>query len=573
MHSPFIHLFSAAQLPGLLTKRYHAFGPTCVYRAGQVEVLAYPQWHTICGVGDTFFNDLYNVRLATAPARPLPLAISIQANANDDLVNLTFWLQVQVSDMVKAATWALRVAANDRDEFALKGSEIKLDAVRDMVSAPLEKSVDTVTHRYRVVDLNSEQARAAVWRAVRTQLALKEREWGIAITPAEGAASNLLMIEPARVSIAKAERLAEMAAALDRIEIDKALDSAQRQAEKDEMLRSIAADYGDQTEQFIENAASSVPNGRAEADTVPTVAPAPVPSPPSPGPYRRIVDELVLAFESRTQRELRRRAADIIHTVSSDLRASVAKPQPPATLATATLAPASSIVLPAPSAWHKALNWFKLPLILMFVFIGLYSIYRLITNSMADSDKLVTYLRDFGGAIVGIIGVITGFPRLIAFLLDRKRAKALPAPAPQVWPLAERVRYDATLRSQVLRQLAQSIHAIEETRKTIGKRMMLKEAVTVQDLRKQAERLHERLQQNQIGMAGYLALEDVSVEVFDRLLEVDGAVANTSKQILAQAQAMNLAATTATSLESPIAIVRAKLLALEQHLNERSDLI
>lgn len=95
------------ELPGILTRYVGASEKqrTVGYHNGVLQELKPGRRHTVADVWQTFVGDFACTWVAQMPCDPLAFAITLRANANDQLVDLTALLNVQVNDPVAFTRW------------------------------------------------------------------------------------------------------------------------------------------------------------------------------------------------------------------------------------------------------------------------------------------------------------------------------------------------------------------------------------------------------------------------------------------------------------------------------------
>jgi hypothetical protein len=545
METPLLKRTLVADLPGVFGKVYAPppDGKAVLSQAGALRELDPGQRQSVAGLWPSLWDSYGGDWVGVMPAGPIPVIVQIPLNANDQLVDATFFLLATISSPMAFAAWAARFPG---------GSPTSAD-LRQVVQEDIEPALRAVAARYGLADLQAaaqgEIRHHPLWAEALGKLALRKTEWGLSFAPAP----NGLLLNSAATRVVEAKRLAELQRQLAEIELDKAMSEEERRVKLLDFKRQIGADFGDQTAEAVFSSAAPGPT-EAAAPAKPAKAEA----------VAGVLAQLAAATAGRADRALRRRVNDVLGALKADLQPAPEKPA----------APAARPTPPGTPGWERWLIAARVLAVLATIGFSAYLAWQIIRGEKPDT--LIEYLRSLAGAAGSFLIALGGIPALGRRLRLRDRAAAalelVPAAeldaAEPVWSLADREDYDNKVRGQALRQFEQIARDMEDARRDAGRASQFDEAVSFKRLAERATLISTRLANGEIGKAAYLMDRKLGEVEFGKMLDRDGIV------VARMAAAVELAGE-ARKPGSAGAEARARLdsalQAAQEALNRRSD--
>lgn len=527
------------ELPGILTRYVGASEKqrTVGYHNGVLQELKPGRRHTVADVWQTFVGDFACTWVAQMPCDPLAFAITLRANANDQLVDLTALLNVQVNDPVAFTRWVCYKVWGE-GPYRATSLVFTTSDLRPLVIDAVEQAVDSVTRQIPSSSLLDAEASKRVWNAVLTALAPQAANWGLMVQPAPG---MLLFANTSVATLAKAQRLAELDSRLGDIALDAQMSAAQRDAALQDFQRNLTADLGG-------------PIGEVASGSE-LVASSATQSPEQMSRLRGLARKVGAALSARVERELRQRADALTRRVGGDI--STKDAGKPAT---------DEEEQPW---WQTALQIVKVLAALASLGSTVYFVYRQASSTNTLNDP-VSYLGQIVASFVGFVLSITALPFI------QKRLRHRPAPLErnvEVWGINERRDLNEKLLAQVLRQLDQVLRSLTHAHRAAGERNLLEDAVCLNENERQINDLAMVIRAGRVGAPAYLLQEHIELPELERLLNADDALLDASQCLVDCAHDLDGKARTSANLRPDSTCVEDALNILRTRLDARTTLM
>lgn len=512
--TPIGQQLTLANLPGFIAKRLEV-GPghagLVVDGKGKMRTLP-PGHHKVVGFWRRLTGRVSDWQFAVIPTGPAPLLVPVPhlRSGDGEWVDVTCGVTVRVADPQRFYAQFLRGASGTTGA-----------ALAQHLSAAIEGAMRQAVAGWAADDLAQGAVDRQLVAGVHRALEPLTDSLGLALEEV-----RYVTVRPVEEPVEVARKQAELEAALAQVEMERRMSQLSTDAEWQEFVRQLEADYG-------------LP-GLAQEAAAPVAGPVAKEEPPSNaarlrGALHRYADARTAGVSARVERLL-------------------GKEKPPRS--------------PVFYWWERVVPWLRV--IGAIILIAGLAVFFLFPDT-STTDKI--------GALVELACAIPSAVVLFvsALWLERKAAQEraeLLGGARLLWlGRGDRERIDQLVRGQLTTELKTIAQTLRDARDRAYREGLRDEALVIKQIEERAERLHREVTVGVSGAAPYLTAVRVSRDELETMLDYDEELLAQAGQLSDVVEIMRQTVLTGEPVPEPARQIEAGLSDLEHRFQARARFI